>query len=74
MSGEVPGDMQKLVDENNKIEAYLNANLRPIVRTYVRNYCKQVTNAKCWRLCDMWFTAFLVGSTGKMMMMLFIGT
>ena len=58
-------DRQKLINEQAEITGYLDANLRPLVRTYVRNYYSLETNKKCWRLCDMWFTAFLINWRAK---------
>jgi hypothetical protein len=59
--------IEKMVVQNTEIQAYLNMTLRPIVGTYVRNYCGCLTNAKCWRLCDMWFTAFLINGVSRVM-------
>jgi hypothetical protein len=65
MSGEVPEEVQKMVVQNTEIQSYLDVTLRPIVTTYVRNYCKCVTNEKCWRLCEMWFTVFLINNKNQ---------
>jgi hypothetical protein len=65
MSAEAYHGIEQMVFQNTEKQVYLDTFLRPIVTTYVRNYRKQVTNAKCWRLCDMWFTAFLINEKAE---------
>jgi FMN phosphatase YigB (HAD superfamily) len=58
-------DMQTLINQQAEITEYKNAHLEPLVRTYVRNYYAREANKKCWRLCDMWFTAFLMNQRAR---------
>ncbi len=58
-------DMQTLINQEAEFKAYKYKHLEPLVRTYVRNYYARETNQKCWRLCDMWFTAFLVNQQAR---------
>lgn len=72
MSGEVHqvpdamhDDRQTLINEQAEFTGYVEAHLKPLLRTYVSNYNSLETNKKCWRLCDMWFTAFLMNSKAR---------
>jgi hypothetical protein len=65
MSREEPCGMQQMMDEDKEIIDYSNAKLLPIVKEYVHNYYTLEDNKKWWRVCDMWFTAFLTGRTAR---------
>ncbi len=58
-------DMQTLTNQQAEFNEYKYKHLEPLVRKYVRNYYARETNKKCWRLCDMWFTAFLVNQEAR---------
>jgi hypothetical protein len=58
-------DMQTLINEQAEFKQYKTAHLEPLVRMYVRNYYAREANKKCWRLCDMWFTAFLMSQRAR---------
>jgi hypothetical protein len=58
-------DMQPLINEQAEFRGYVDAHLKPLLRTFVSNYYSLETNRKCWRLCDMWFTAFLINSKAR---------
>jgi hypothetical protein len=77
MADAMDDDMQTLINEQAEVTDYVHAHLEPLLRTYVRN-CKnpvadalsesfyaRKTDQKCWRLCDMWVTAFLINCRAK---------
>jgi hypothetical protein len=65
MADAMDDDMQTLINEQAEVTDYVHAHLEPLLRTYVRNYYARQTDQKCWRLCDMWFTAFLMNWRAK---------